>query len=190
MTDHFKTMNESDWGTPPAITAAARLFQGRIDLDPASSESRNAVVGAAAWLGLPHVDPEIGIPCDWGTARHIFINPPGGKHGKISLAEIFWEALCAHVEETESGSFVWVAYNINQLQTLQQVNADLMRACCVCIPDLRVKYLDKGGKPVAGTPSASAVLGFAWGEKVSGAAVGYCERFEIAFSPIGAVYQP
>lgn len=201
MTDHYKSMQQADWGTPADICSAARGFSGAIDLDPASSAERNKVVGATRWLGLEHVDPEIGIPVDWGNARHLFINPPGGVRpdridpitGKASgptLASIFWAALCAHIEETETGSVTWVAYNINQLQTLQQENADLLRACCVCVPDLRVKYLAQDGKPRSGTPSASAFLGFAWGERASENPLHWTARFQQQFTRLGAVWTP
>lgn len=187
MAAHFTSMNTPDWGTPPAIVEAARKFMGGIDLDPASSASRNQVVKADKWLGLEHVDPEVGIPCGWGDARRIFINPPGGytTEGQ-SLSLLFWNALGAQMDEVESGAFIWVAYNINQLQTLQTASEALVRQCCVCVPNRRVKYLDTSHNAKQGAPSASAIVGFAWG----GQTWHWSARFIHTFERIGAVWQP
>ncbi len=160
MSDHFKTMKNDDWGTPQEIVEAARLYMGGIDLDPASSAEHNQIIGATRFLGLPDVDPDVGVPTDWRNASKIFINPPGGKFGKRTLVSLFWEHLSIQVRTNRNTSFVWVAYNINQLQTLQLVNETLIAHCSLCVPNRRVSYLDETNTPVNGTPSASAIIAY------------------------------
>lgn len=65
--------NTDEHGTPPEYVAAAREVLGRIDLDPASSETFNEVVGAKHfWTAADNgylKDPWFG---------RVFLNPPGG----------------------------------------------------------------------------------------------------------------
>jgi hypothetical protein len=196
---HFASMTQDNWGTPSDIVRRAHDFLGGPpDLDPASDAERNQVVGAKRWLGLEHMHPRLGIPIDWGDARTIFLNPPGGcrpdkvtANGKPigpSFVSLFWKKAIAHLlqvsheDPTKPVGLVWVAYNINQLQTLQQVDSDALRACCLCVPDVRVKYLDRDNAPRSGTPSASAILGLT-GDPSNG-------RFDAAFRSLGAVWVP
>lgn len=189
-------MKEDDWGTPRDIAVAARGFMHGMDLDPASSKDRNAVVQADRILRIEDADAQLGIPVEWGKAQAIFINPPGGcrpdkfnpKTGKWSgptYVSLFWAALAAHLEENPYAVFTWVAYNINQMQTLQQVDAELLKKCVVCVPSSRVQYLDKASEPVAGTPSASAILGYCSNNGRTNV-----HMFKQNFARIGAVWGP
>jgi hypothetical protein len=179
---HFAQMGNDDWGTPPEIVNAAHVFfDGPPDLDPASSEERNQVVRACRWLGIEHADPALGIPADWGDAHKLFVNPPGGKFGKHTLATLFWRKAVEQIDAYE-GELIWVAYNINQLQTLQvALPENLLRVASVCVPKQRVKYLNGEAVPQAGTPSASAIICLS--DRSDSLA-----RFRDAFGALGAVW--
>lgn len=184
-TQHFAQMATGDWGSPQPIVQAAHTFFGQApDLDPASSAERNRVVQAGDWLGLPHVAAPHEIPPRslWGDAKKIFINPPGGG-GKRSFAAQFWDAACEHLIDVDGSELIWVAYNINQLQTLQQSPwwKDVSPYTAVCVPSLRVKYLDGEHKPRSGTPSASAILCVSSEPDAR-------PRFQHAFSHLGQVW--
>lgn len=180
--EHFGLMEEENWGTPSNIVEKAREFLGgSIDLDPASDAFRNQTVKAKTWLGLPHVGAS-GIPENWGDAKTVFCNPPGGKHDRKTFVSRFWRKAVEHCSTVE-GKLVWVAYNINQLQTLQQEWAEAVRASCVCIPDLRISYIDRIGVKKSGTPSASAILGLSGDPEDA-------DRFQAIFGSLGAVWIP
>ena len=101
------------------------------------------------------------------------------------MVSLFWQALAAHLEDNPYAVFTWVAYNINQLQTLQQVDPDLFSKCVVCVPSSRVSYLDKSAEPVGGTPSASAVLGYCANNGLTN-----LHMFKRAFEKIGMCWSP
>jgi hypothetical protein len=160
MDQHFTQMAQDNWGTPPEIVDRVHAFYGAPDLDPCSDAQRNTLIQAKRWLGAGNADPVIGIPKAWGEAKTLFINPPGGSFGKNTYASLFWAFAVMHLINTcpSDGELIWVAYNINQLQTLQRVDPATMAACLVCVPGARVKYLDPSGVAQGGTPSASAIL--------------------------------
>lgn len=183
--EHFKTMTEDNWGTPPEVVVAVhRLFGCQPDLDPASDAFRNKTVRARRWLGLEHVSPTMGIPTDWGKPHFIFCNPPGGKFGNATLAQIFWSYATDFVER---GSFlVWVAYNINQLQNLQTANARALAASWVCVPSRRLNFRDLEGKASNSPTQANAILMVAPSEKRAM----WGPRFVEAFNDIGVCWAP
>ncbi len=165
---HFSLMKQDDWGTPRAIAQAANVF-----------------------FGVPDIDPALGIPANWGSAKRLFINPPGGcrpdkidKNGKAcgpTFVELFWKRALDQIAEFD-GELIWVAYNINQLQTLQQASDPVVwNYVSVCIPSSRVKYLDKNHAPRSGTPSASAII-------CVSLQTGAGHRFADAFRSLGAVW--
>lgn len=154
----FRQMIEDNWGSPAWVTELARrFFGGSPDLDPASDEARNKVVGAKRWLGLPHVDPAAGIPIDWGDARTVWINPPGGKHGRSTLAQVFWKKAVEH-HKTTGATILWFAYSINQLQTLQNADAEAMNKTHMCVLRSRVAFEDREGNPSGGMTFPSAIF--------------------------------
>ncbi len=62
-----------EWYTAPATLAVVRRLLGRIDLDPASCEAANEVVGAEVYLDRA-VD---GLSVEW--CGRVFCNPPYGR---------------------------------------------------------------------------------------------------------------
>lgn len=181
---HFRSMDNDDWGTPlDIVRRAAEFLGGEIELDPASSFERNKVVGAKKWLGKADARMT-GIPEDWGNAKSLFINPPGGKQGSTNktLAKVFFRKAVQHCVDNEA-RFVWVAYNINQLQTLQREYPEALRSCFLCVPEKRVAYNNANGVPVAGAPGASAILA------LSGLPDDR-DRFCAIFGSLGATWLP
>ncbi len=164
--EHFASMKTDDWGTPQEIVDLVHyVFQGPPDLDPCSSERHNKRVNAKRFLGIEDRDPSVGIPTDWGDARKIFINPPGGnrpdrlsKKGNKwlgpSYVSLFWEQTRMFSEQ----EIIWVCYNIGQLQTLQNKSNTLLSHTSLLVPSKRLQYINKEEKPQNGTPSASAIL--------------------------------
>ncbi len=63
-----------EWGTPAKYVEAARSTMSGIDLDPATSEPFNEVVGAARILTVK----DDGLRHPWKAAR-VFCNPPYGR---------------------------------------------------------------------------------------------------------------
>lgn len=171
--EHFASMESDDWGTPKAIVDLVHTaFEGPPQIDPCSSARHNERIKAVHWLGFEDRDPISGIPVGWGHHKTIFINPPGGcrpdklnKKGDKwvgpSYASLFWESAQKALFGT-CNRLIWVAYNINQLQTLSEWKNDfnLLQTSSVLVPSSRVKYVNREDKEQAGTPCASAILLF------------------------------
>lgn len=120
--------------TPRALTDMAREVMGDIDLDPASSHAANRLVDARRYYTLEAgVD---GLEQQW-TGR-LWINPPGDSTG--ALPRKFWGKLAASVASGRVSEFIWLAFNISQLRTLQHCRW-LLEECSVCIPQDRIKFI-------------------------------------------------
>ncbi len=73
----------NEWYTPPRYIKAAKEVMGGIDLDPASSDLANRLVGAAV-----HITKEAnGLTFRW--FGNLWLNPPYGKTGNKSNQEIW-----------------------------------------------------------------------------------------------------
>lgn len=110
LAQHLSTTAE--WGTPPEIVAFAKsLYEPQgIDLDPATSEAWNEVVGARD-IFTKETD---GLKSDWGNARRVFLNAPGSKDGKLTRA--FYAKAVNHVLDVPDRRVLWVGFSVNQLQ--------------------------------------------------------------------------
>lgn len=176
----FGLMGEDNWGTPPEVVEAVHAFYGAPDLDPASDAFRNETVKATRFLGLSDVDPLAGIPTDWGDAETVFINPPGGKFGSKTLANLFWLHAVKHASRVD-GELIWLGYNINQLQTLQRADDSGVECSMLCVPNHRTPFADRAGKLCGGQPSAQAIL-------VLSAKPDAPDRFRSAFRTLGVCW--
>ena len=95
--------------TPGTYIATARYVLGGIDLDPASSAEANDTVQAQTY----YTAADDGLDLPW--FGRVFVNPPGDKSGK--LVKAFWHRACLHA--LNGGAVLWVGFNIEQLQSLQ-----------------------------------------------------------------------
>lgn len=91
----------NEWYTPPEYIACARAVMGRIDLDPASSEIANKIVGATRYYTVE----DDGLCKFW--AGKVWMNPPYS----IELITQFIAKYVQHVEAKEiSEGIVLVQY--------------------------------------------------------------------------------
>lgn len=127
--DTHVTYNSGDdgWYTPPEYIAAAVATLGAIDLDPASSEEANAVVGAARYYtaaddGLAH-----------GWAGRVWLNPPYG-HPWV-------ERFCSRlVLEYEAGTVVAAVALVNNGTETAWFQSLCEAASALCFPRGRIRF--------------------------------------------------
>lgn len=152
----------NEWYTPAEYIEAARAVMGEIDLDPASSEIANTVVGATRFYDIEND----GLRQTW--KGKVWLNPPyaTGLIGK------FIDKLLASSQVTEAIVLVNNATETQWFQTLAKA------AWAVCFPSSRIKFWHpdkKESKPLQG--QAILYIGV------------NSEKFMQEFSEIGAVWQ-
>ena len=150
--------------TPSKYIAAADLTMGGIDLDPASCAEAQERVQASRFYTFE--DDGLNLP--W--AGRVFCNPPGDPRGQ--LPQMFWERMALHIDAGTVTQFVWVAFNISHLRTMQNGALWLLEHCDVFIPESRIKFT--GGSPT----KDNAIL--YWGNR------GWA--FRRHFAPIGGAF--
>lgn len=152
--------------SPEEWVERGRRVMGSIDFDPASCAEANETVRANVWYGVE----ENGLLQSWfGNG---WINPPGDETG--SLPPAFFAHLAHELAAGHVTQFVWLAFNLAQLRTLQGPPASraLLRECSLYIPPKRIRFT--GGQPT----KDNAFL--YWGENR--------ERFVEVFSEDGGVF--
>jgi len=118
---------DNEWYTPKPIIAAAKEVMGGFDLDPASSEVANKVVGAVAI----HTAEDNGLKHNW--EGKLWLNPPYAS----DLIPKFMEKLASSVESgavTEALVLVNNATETKWFARLAGVSSYL------CLPTGRVKF--------------------------------------------------
>lgn len=159
-----------DWGTPRWLAEAAAEVMGGIDLDPASTPEQNETIRA----GRIYTKEDQGLAQDW-SARSVFLNPPGGKIGKLSGPAVWWDKLVSHYLREDIDEAIFVAFSIEFLQTGQQVRS-FDFAIAMCVPRSRIRFVGEGNRP----SHASAIL-------YLGPDVG---KFVDVFEPFGTIVFP
>lgn len=142
---------ESEWYTPIEYIACAKAVMGRIDLDPASSEIANKVVGASRI----YTAKDDGLSSFW--AGKVWMNPPYS-------ADLVRQFISKFVEHVTNGDITEGMVLVNNA-TETQWFADLVSvSSAVLFPTGRVKFIDPKGNP--GAPLQGQALTYS-GKNVS-----------------------
>lgn len=160
--DNSQEFNSANWRTPFWVIELTRatFTGGQIDLDPCSCAAANETIGASVFYDEKHD----GLSENW--APRTFVNPPGhgGKRYPRDTSPVakFWLHLARQYSAGIVHEFVWLAFDMGQLRTLQGIESrngeSLMRECLICIPRKRIAFLDHENKPQNGNRYDSAIL--------------------------------
>ena len=126
----------NEWYTPPEYIQAARDVMGEIDLDPASSEIANRIVGAKVFYTAD--DDGLG----WAWDGRVWMNPPYSSE----LIRRFVEKLCYHFETGDVTESIVLVNNATETIWFRNLSNF---ASAVVFPQTRVKFLDPEGQPGA-----------------------------------------
>ncbi len=118
---------DSEWYTPAEIIEAARAVMGGIDLDPASTETANQVVGANRILEAQ----DDGAAQEW--AGRVWLNPP---YSQPAVGD-FCKRL---VDELGAGRVTEACALVNNATETEFFQVLARAAACICFPSGRVKF--------------------------------------------------
>jgi phage N-6-adenine-methyltransferase len=160
---HNSGVNE--WYTPPEYIEAAHEVMGRIDLDPASSEIANQIVGASKF----YTKEDDGLSKYW--AGKVWMNPPYAGE----LIGVFISKYAEHVGKGDISEGIVLVNNATETSWFKEL---VSVSCAVVFPKGRVRFLDPDGNPGAPLQGQAIIYsgsdpdkflkvfgGFGWGAK-------------------------
>lgn len=143
-------VGKPDYGTPAHVVAGVRALLGGIDLDPATTATRNETIGAVNIIA----PPDNGRALPWHG--RVFLNPPGGVGENGTKA--WWIKLCEEYAAGRVTSAVFLAFSLDALQW--SIGCPVaMLDFPVWIPAKRIAFLDHStGEPIKSPPKPSAIV--------------------------------
>jgi hypothetical protein len=180
---HLSLSNEHY--TPRATVDAAReVLDGRIDLDPASCELANKIVGATKI----YTRDDDGLAQPWHG--NVFLNPPGGKVEGASSALIWWRHLLGCWFRGDVGAAIFIGFSLEILRSTQaqgEVSLDPFDFP-FAVPRQRMRFLTAhdGALVSQGSPTHANVIVFL---PRHGSAT-EVQRFAQVFAKLGRVALP
>lgn len=129
---------ENEWYTPAEHIALARKVLGEIDLDPASNEQANRVVGASRFFSIA----DNGLAQEWHG--RIWLNPP---YAQPHIAD-FADKMVAEFEAGRVHQAIMLTHNYTDTAWFQK----LAKACvAICFTRGRVRFVSPDGALAAPT---------------------------------------
>ena len=167
----FLSKASDEWYTDSELADMGHELMGGIDLDPASSALANETIRATRYF----TEDDNGLMQPWNCGR-LWLNAPG------TLVPEFWRKF---VDEYLAGTFkqgLWIGFNIQQLQTLQNVHRTHPLHFPFCVPHLRRQFFNPL-KPDADSPTHANFIAYAGPLRMQA-------TFKRIFSRIGDVVIP